>query len=162
MRAIAACQFTLSQFTLWRAFVLLLSVGAVLSVFAWSLGRLGTWDGPAVAVLGIVGVAAVGSKLARVGSASLRWDGRCWHLGPADAAGREPTAGSLAVVMDLGGWMLLRFRDEAPKAWFATTWLPVQRRGSEPHWHALRCAVYSPRPAVDAVDAVDADAAADL
>jgi len=28
----------------------------------------------------------------------------------------------------------------------AVTWLPVQRRGLQAHWHALRCAVYSPRP----------------
>jgi hypothetical protein len=43
--------------------------------------------------------------------------------------------------------MLLRFTPDAPAR---MTWLPVQRRGLEAQWHALRCAVYSPRPAARA------------
>jgi hypothetical protein len=54
--------------------------------------------------------------------------------------------GNVAVVIDLGPWMLLRFTADAPPR---TTWLPVQRRGLEAQWHALRCAVYSPRPVAE-------------
>jgi hypothetical protein len=39
--------------------------------------------------------------------------------------------------------MLLNF---TPDAAARTSWLPVQRLGLETQWHALRCAVYSPRP----------------
>jgi hypothetical protein len=51
------------------------------------------------------------------------------------------------VALDVGAWMLLKFRaDEAPPA-AGRRWIPVHRRSAGVHWHALRCAVYSPRPA---------------
>jgi hypothetical protein len=62
-----------------------------------------------------------------------------------DAAKREPVQGELRVLIDLGIWMLLRFVPAAGDHSARTAWLPVQRSGLQDAWHALRCAVYSPR-----------------
>jgi hypothetical protein len=75
-------------------------------------------------------------SLWRVSARSLRWDGQVWWL--------DAVPGGMKVVIDLGPWMLLSFTPAAPGR--LMSWLPVQRRGLEPQWHALRCAVYSPRP----------------
>jgi hypothetical protein len=85
----------------------------------------------------------------------LRWDTLDWRLGPMASVGEEPTAGQLKVVMDLGSWMLLRFVQTESAVLIAVLpyrfrpqrCLAVQRRGLESTWHALRCAVYSSRPA---------------
>ena len=53
--------------------------------------------------------------------------------------------GTLEVAIDLGSFLLLRLRGGR-----GAVWLPVQRRGLEREWHALRCAVYSPPAAVAA------------
>ena len=85
--------------------------------------------------VGALAVSACAVSLWHVPAQSLRWDGRAWQL---DAA-----AGELSVAIDLGPWMLLCFM---PEGRGRCSWLPIQRRGLEAHWHALRCAVYSPRP----------------
>ena len=79
---------------------------------------------------------ALAVSLWRVPVQSLRWDGKVWHL--------DTAAGELKVAVDLGPWMLLLFTPQAPGR---ASWLPVQRRGLEAQWHALRCAIYSPRAA---------------
>ncbi len=93
-----------------------------------------------------------GASLLRNAPLSLRWDSQRWHLGPLASAGDEPWPGSLAVALDLGPWLLLRFEHEADLRRRRITWLPVQRRGLEAEWHALRCAVYCARsdPGLDA------------
>jgi hypothetical protein len=78
---------------------------------------------------------ALAVSLWRVPAQSLRWDGQVWRL--------DAVPGELTVAVDIGPWMLLRF---TPGAGSRTRWLPVQRRGLEAQWHALRCAVYAPRP----------------
>jgi hypothetical protein len=78
-------------------------------------------------------------SLWRVPVQSLRWDGGAWQL--------DGMPGDLKAAIDLGPWMLLMFTPALPGR---TSWLPVQRRGLETQWHALRCAVYSPRPAAEA------------
>ena len=105
---------------------------------------------PALEVVLAVAAATAGCawlafSLIRVPAVSLRWDGQVWHLGPADAPVDASVPGELAVAIDLGRWMLLWFRPAAPQPRPLLTWLPAQRRGIEPHWHALRCAVHSPR-----------------
>jgi hypothetical protein len=86
----------------------------------------------------------------------LRWDGQCWFYGAASADGPELAPTELTVAVDLGGWMLLRLQaDGGASRWSRTLWLPAQRRGHETHWHALRCAVYSPRPAPGGPSAAD-------
>lgn len=85
---------------------------------------------------------AVAASLIRQPAKNLRWDGRAWHLGFATA---EPSVGDISVAIDLGSWMLLRFTEMRTGVRSRVIWLPLQRRGLEPQWHALRCAVYSPR-----------------
>jgi len=46
------------------------------------------------------------------------------------------------VAVDLGAFLLLRLVEQRR----TIVWLPVQRRGVESQWHALRCAAYSPLP----------------
>jgi hypothetical protein len=62
-------------------------------------------------------------------------------------SGDEPFAGGIDVCLDFSAWMLLRFEHDVTVGRARVSWLPVQRSGLEAHWHALRCAVYSSRPA---------------
>ncbi len=162
MRAIAACQFTLSRFEAWRRTVVVFTGGVLLALLFWFTSQPVALHWTVAAGIGLVALAALGlgASLLRAEAVSLRWDGHDWHFGSARAAGHEPQMGVLSVSVDLGSWMLLRFRPHGPGRWPRATWLPVQRSGLEPQWHTLRCAVYSPRPARDA--AQDAGAAADL
>jgi hypothetical protein len=149
MRASPAFQFVLSRFALWHAAVAGLAALAAATLIAWLATRtqpvpplgLLAWGAALVAVA----VLAIGSM--RVPALVLRWDGRSWWLArPRREA--DALAGEVSVALDLGGFLLLRFVALSPVAGRRTArWLPVQRRGLEPHWHALRCAVYSPRPA---------------
>ena len=148
MRASPAFQVTLRRFGIWRTLVvaLLLATGAGLAAWAFAGGAEdgGTWPLPALAAGGLL--IAVATRTLRCPPISLRWDAQAWHLGPASAAGEEPWPGRVAVAMDFGAWMLLKFEHDVTAARRRVTWLPVQRRGIEPQWHALRCAVYSSRP----------------
>ena len=138
MRASPACQVSLRHFGVWRSAVLGLSLLGVVSVAAWLLRREEALSMPLVAATALAGLlmAILVASLLRTPAVGLRWDGQAWHL--------DAVPGDLAVVIDLGPWMLLRFTPAVPAA--RMTWLPVQRRGLEAQWHALRCAVYSPRP----------------
>ncbi|MEP7099817.1 MAG: hypothetical protein ABI781_04875 [Burkholderiales bacterium] len=146
MRAAPAFQVSLQRFGVWRGAVLLLATLGVAAVTAWLMWREPplTSPGSLCVALAALGLAVFGAASARVQTADLRWDGRVWHLGLASG---DPVGGDLTVAIDLGPWMLLRFSPAAPEARPRTTWLPAQRRGLELQWHALRCAVYSPRPA---------------
>jgi hypothetical protein len=145
MRAAPAFQVSLRRFGVWQGAVLALAGLAIAATLAWLL----TGEHPiepfawAASALSVLAVAALAGSAVRVPAATLRWDGRGWHHG--SGAG-EPTMGDLSVAIDLGRWMLLRFTPTAP-AGAPLVWLPVQRMGLEPHWHALRCTVHSPRPA---------------
>ena len=149
MRAPPAFQVKVCRHGLWRAGVASLIAITSAVVVAW----LAAGDEVAPLALrltaGLFGVAALlaGTTLLRQTALSLRWDGRDWHLGPAASAGDEPWPGRLAVAIDTGGWLLLKFEHAGGPARRRTTWLPVQRRGLESQWHALRCAVYCARPA---------------
>lgn len=80
-------------------------------------------------------------------SSLLRWDGECWHYAADAAAERDERAGELIVALDLGRCLLLRFRPSAKRAERVEThWIYAERGDAPAHWHALRCAVYSPRP----------------
>ena len=149
MRAAPAFQVSLLRFGWWRAAVLLLGLLGAAALLSWWISREAAHGWPASAIVAAGAVAIFGGsiRLGRVRATSLRWDGRCWHLGALDAAADDATPGTLQVMIDLGPWMLLRFDPAVGAGRLRATWLPVQRRGLEPQWHALRCAVYSPRPA---------------
>jgi hypothetical protein len=154
MRAAPPFQVCVERLGVWRAAVIaLLTVSAAVAV-AWLIARHASMPfGWQVAIGGVsVLLLAGGAGLFRISPFCLRWDGQAWHLGPAASAGDEPCRGSLAVALDLGAWMLLRFDHESAMRGRRTRWLPVQRRGLEGRWHALRCAVYCSRP-VSGIDA---------
>jgi hypothetical protein len=153
MRASPAFQVNLQQFVLWRAAVAVLSLMGLACTLAWCAS--GTTPRPFFVWASAISVALLltwgAIREVRSTPHSLRWDTLNWRLGPLDSVSEEPFAGRLTVVMDLGSWMLLRFVQTAPVVrrygLRTQSCLAVQRRGLEPQWHALRCAVYSSRPA---------------
>ena len=149
MRAFAATQFNVTRFGIWRWAVFCLAVLVALVSAAWLVTQPERWRVAPVPWLVFV-LVLMGWLLAvqpRTAPLSLRWDAQRWHVGPAASAGQEPWVGELQVTIDLGAWMLLRFVPDAGIQGCSVRWVPVQRRGLEAQWHALRCAVYSPRPA---------------
>lgn len=60
--------------------------------------------------------------------------------------GLAPQPGALVVALDVGGWMLLRFRPDEPPQAANRRWLTLSRRDMPADWRAFRRAVYSPRP----------------
>jgi hypothetical protein len=148
MRASPAFQITVVRFGVWRAAVVAVLAAATASLAAWLLSAGASEPMAVLGAVGVIGAALLthATSLLRCPPISLRWDTCQWHLGPASTAGEEPATGRLAVAVDLGGWMLLRFEHDLATPRRRSTWLPVQRRGLESRWHALRCAVYCARP----------------
>lgn len=151
MRASPAFQFVLSRFGWWRAGIVLLAGAALAVMIAWLAARSEPLPPAALAAwsAGLIAIPLLALSAMRVKPVLLRWDGRSWWLAPPRRHG-DAQAGEIEVALDLGAWMLLRFHPSASDG--RSRWLPVQRRGLEPHWHALRCAVYcaGPAPARDA------------
>jgi len=149
MRATPAFQLTIRHHGVWRAMVALLACCAAASLAAFVLQPGAPSTPPPIksvlAVIAALGIAAASTALRRREPVSLRWDTQQWWLGPASTIGEEPSSGRLIVALDFGAWMLLRFSHHTGRR--RTSWLPVQRRGIETSWHALRCAVYCARPA---------------
>ena len=111
------------RYALWRTALLALVLAVGLVLGAWGL---------------------VGRHWRRPGFL-LRWDGQDWHWREREQV--HEYRGRAIARIDLGDWMLLQL--VAHDGRFAV-WLPVQRAGLEPRWHALRCAVYSPYAAAKA------------
>jgi hypothetical protein len=147
MRAAPAFQVSLRRFAIWRAAVLTLYVLGAAATLAWLVTRERpvAWGLVAMALLALAALAVAARALWRIAPADLRWDGLVWHLARPN---RDALQGTLSVAIDLGSWMLLRFAPSSGTGARATAaiWLPVQRRGIEAQWHALRCAVHSPHP----------------
>ncbi len=96
-------------------------------VFAWPVaGALGGW-------LGWRAVKPMGGL--------LRWDGQGWWSG-SDAGAAHPLH-SVDLMMDLGGWMLLRARAEpVPRRLRPGCWCGIGRHDAGAAWHGLRLALY--------------------
>ncbi|MEO7007629.1 MAG: hypothetical protein ABI156_00645 [Caldimonas sp.] len=141
----------LNRFGWWRGALFGLALAAIVVLAAWARTSIDVHADAMIAAAGLAGLVCVAGVLsaAVVRPARLRWDGRTWQLGSVDTA-LEPRPGSLQVQIDLGAWMLLRFaaNDAGPRR--RVVWLPVQRRGLEAQWHALRCAVHAPPPVPEA------------
>jgi hypothetical protein len=148
MRASPAFQVSLRRFSLWRGASAVLAGCAAAAMGLWwhAIDHELAWFTKTLAAAAAVGFIALAASLLRQRPLSLRWDGQQWHLGPASSIGNEPGSGRLGPAVDLGGWMLLRFDHEPASRRRLPVWIGVQRRGLEREWHALRCAVYSPRP----------------
>jgi len=151
MRSAPPLQLAVNRYDLWRASAMLLAASASAAMIAWWCAQpvpTPRWVS-ATAVIGTLLSLACGAGLCRMQALTLRWDRQNW-LVIRDGAAEQ--AGSLAVAIDLGGWMLLRFvpaSTEVGMPWRRrAVWVALQRRGLEAQWHALRCAVHSAQPAL--------------
>ncbi len=161
MRASPACQVTLERFGWWRAGVGALASVAFAAAATWLISsheRMSLWALAWLLALTSLSLCSA-FLLLRCPPLSLRWDTQRWNVGPSSAVGDEPWPGQLAVVVDLGYWMLLRFRHDLAATGRSTVWIPVQRAGLSTPWHAFRCAVYSSRPDPRGIANVRSDAA---
>lgn len=149
MRASPSFEMTIAHFGAWRAGVGALSSLGAVATLAWWFAIPSPVSAPQAAGVLVSVLCLAGTLGLAFGppACRLRWDGQRWFCGPAanDAAELAPV--DLSVAIDLGRWMLLCLRHEAAPRRRRPTWLPAQRLGHEAHWHALRRAVYSPRPA---------------
>jgi hypothetical protein len=124
--------------------------GASLAAFAawlvlhgWAMTRqdpMPIWA-PALAA-SMTGVAAgiAAWVICRGECATLSWNRGAWRLtgvGP----GVSATPGSLELMLDLGPWVLLRFRTDDRRV---CRWLGVGESVAGPRWHALRAALHWP------------------
>jgi hypothetical protein len=145
MRESVFFELRLRRFGAWRVAVWLVAGAAIVAVAVWALAMLDSQpeSGRALvmAVAAGLSLATIGLSLslARVEGGLLTCSDGAWAF-ESDAGARA--TGTLEVAMDLGAFLLLRLVERRR----TLVWLPVQRRGAEMQWHALRCAVYSPPP----------------
>lgn len=139
MRAAPAVSVRCAGGAFWRAWSALLPAVAVAAFVAWAGGHLGHPGLGAAAGLGLAGALAAWAWRRSPGRATqLAWDGQRWTA--------DEATGALAVMLDLGPWMLLRVHSAA--GWRASRWLAVGRREAGASWHLLRVAAYA-RPAAE-------------
>ncbi len=132
MQAPPAFSMSVSRFGVWRGISLAALTVAVSAAAAWGWSHAG--DRPLASLVFLVALPALWHAMRVHQPFHLRWDTQTWHLGV--------WAGHLSVAIDAGNCMLLRFKPEGRRK---SQWLPVQRRGHEAAWHALRCTVYCAR-----------------
>ena len=145
MQAASAVQVTVQRFGVWNTVLGLVSATALSVAVAWLVTRddvLPGWSGMLLMASVLVGMLGAVDLLRR-GPIVLRWDTQRWQVTDPGRGAGPIDVSELRVVLDLGGWMLLKFRCDAPRRTLRRGWIPVQRRGLEAHWHALRCAVYA-------------------
>src|SRR6188508_2331869 len=145
MRERVFFELRLSRFGVWRVAVLLVAGAAIAAVAAWAVAMLdsqpetGRMLVMAVAAGLLLATTGLAISLARVEAGLLTCSDGLWAFAP-DRGQRR--TGTLEVAVDLGAFLLLRLVEQRR----TIVWLPVQRRGVESQWHALRCAAYSPLP----------------
>jgi hypothetical protein len=158
MRTSLSCHVTLRHFGVWRSAVAAVAALALAVLVAWSVSAQPMWPDAALAGAAIAGLAvlAVATSLARVDPATLTLQDGLWTYAP-ERRGRPAEAGHVDVALDLGTFMLLSIsRPSAAGHAAGRRWLPAQRQGHEPDWHALRCAVHAPRAAANAAGQIPA------
>jgi hypothetical protein len=96
---------------------------------AWVLLHAGWPVWPAAAVAGLAG--ALAWQALRADPVDLVWDGQSWR------------GGGLDLMLDFGGWMLLRQRPEAPAR---PRWIAVSPAEAGAALHGLRAALYARVP----------------
>lgn len=129
---------------LWCA-ASLAAFAAWLASHGWAMLRpdaMPPWVPALVAtVSGTLAGAVAWAATGRIGSATLAWSRGNWLLtGPAPQA--TATRGALELMLDLGPWMLLRFRAHDRRA---SRWFGVDASAAGPRWHLLRAALYRPQ-----------------
>lgn len=151
MRERPSCVVELRRFGVWRSAVLGVALTAIATLAAW--GGLALANPASGSVLVVVAAAAlavasavVAASLMRVEPGTLSSVDGAWSFTIRRDGAERIESGVLSVALDLGAFMLLTLVRDDPPHRRARRWLPVQRRGLESGWHALRCAVYSPPP----------------
>ena len=141
------CTITVARFRAWRAGVAVVALAGLAVLGAWlvasPLGEL-AWVRAGVA-LAAIAIVALALSLWRQPVVRLRWDGVSWTVAAAAGEGQE-VPGRMDLAIDLGSFLLLRFRPAGRSGPAAVRWIPVDRTGLEQEWHAFRCAVHSPQP----------------
>jgi hypothetical protein len=130
---------------IWRALCAMLCALAVAALLAWLASHHVSPSGWGVAgVLLVLPGAWLGWRLAASRPCRLRWDGQGWQLsepGPVDM----PLAVKIAVLMDLGFWLMLRLVP-LERGSAAQRTLRLGRSGvGAANWHLLRATLYSAR-----------------
>lgn len=91
-----------------------LSATAAASLAGW-LAWHGTWPVPLAAfvviVCGLLAAVVGWRRVMAEGERRLAWDGRAWAL--------DGMPGEVAVMIDTGGWLLLRFQSAAACRWLS-------------------------------------------
>lgn len=107
----------------------------------------GPWVAVASLALGLGGVAWAARGTDRP-PLRLNWDGVVWAVHSSED-GRQP--GQVMLMLDLGGWMLVRFTPSLPHGAHKVTtqWLPLSARDTGASWAALRVALYARQAAGD-------------
>ena len=132
---------------------MVLGAAAAAAVAGWAAGHLELAASATVAL--VVVTATSGAVYGRfvagpLAVAEVRWDGQAWHL--------DGERGTLAVMLDLDRWLLLRWRAPGRRA---ARWLAISSGARDAGMHALRAALYSSttplddRPRVRAADGAD-------
>jgi hypothetical protein len=119
----------------WRLAIAGLVALCIGACTAWVLAHARVPHGHWAAVAAFAIGCAVSWRLQPSHEVLLAWDGSQWSLGSRH--------GRLRVMVDVGGWMLLRL-DPAPAG--ARAWVAVGSARAGASWHALRAAVYSRGP----------------
>jgi hypothetical protein len=133
------------RFGIWRAAVGMVAGAAIAAVTAWAVALSDSQPQSGrelvMAIAAGLSLATIGLalSLARAEAGLLACSEGVWAFVPDRGARRT---GTLEVALDLGPFLLLRLVERRR----TIVWLPIQRRGVEAQWHALRCAVYSPPP----------------
>lgn len=142
MQAASAVQVTVRHFGVWNLMLCLVGAITLWVAAAWQ-GAVPdeTSRGAAALLITLAGGATVVAlTLWRRHSITLRWDTQRWFLTSCRPDVDAVALTELCVVLDLGGWMLLKTRAEGCAR---CDWIPLQRSGLERQWQLLRCALYA-------------------
>ncbi len=90
-------------------------------------------------------VAWLARRRSRSSERTLRWDGQDWLL-VCPAGDRPDQRGDVALMLDLGPWMLVRFLPAAAGGGGPARWVPLRLAGDLARWAALRGALWNWRP----------------
>ena len=142
----------------WIAVQVTLNAAAAAVGAGWLAAMVGfPTPFPLSAGLAAATLAALASwRWLRHAPVAVEWNGREWNLG--EGPGRA--AGQLDVMIDLGGWLLLRFRPEDGSLRRRSHWFATSCGGRHAAWSAFRAALYSSAP-FDPLASVRADSQPD-
>ena len=145
MQAASAVQVTVRHFGVWNALLGVISGTTLAVAMAWLVTHHDDpLDGASMFLILSVLVGLLGTiDLVRRQPIVLRWDAQRWHVTDPSRGAVEIEVLGLSVVLDLGGWMLLKLHADLPPYRLRSGWIPVQRHGIETQWQPLRCALYA-------------------